>query len=290
MGKSRWYGEKNTSARVQKAGVCPLSLQLTVGPWIINLTPVSFSFLLCKMNDWTIWLGFKEDAVNLIILWLDIEHKTRIWLPLADWDGQGSLDYSAMHRDERSSQSLPLLLLTNRWVDILISRQIKSKDEAVEHQSPWFILGWKVSLRAGYFFLEKFSVPTWVIAMGSSKTACFFGVERTKLTLLPLSVRVWLKGFPAFHFKHGPSVDWAPHGCMAGTMLESRETKAKKKATRGLNCSLEARCSREADCGLGVLEMAIKIIRRLSCRFHGKWKQREESMQKQKTKNGLDKT
>lgn len=38
---------------------------------------------------------------------------------------------------------------------------------------------------------------------------------------------------------------------------------------RGLSGFLEARCSWEADGGLGVLELGVRIIRRLSCRFHG---------------------
>lgn len=231
---------KRTLKRESGKLVCSLSLQLMVGPWIINLTPVSFSFLICEMNDWTIWLGFKEDAVNLIILWLDIEHKTCIWFPLPDWNGQGSLDYSAMHKDERSSQSLPLLLLTNCWADHFnkLSNQIQ---------------GWscRTSKSLIYPGVKSFT-DGWVLFPGKilcsylSDCNVFFkdcllpwGGEN-KAYIATTQCQGLTEGLPSFSFQA-----WSECG-LSTTWLHGRHhariqgDKGKTKATRGLNCSLEA--------------------------------------------------
>lgn len=209
----------------------------------------------------------------------------------------------------------------------LINCWIKFKDEVIKNWSPWLILEWKVSWRAVYLFLES-------DCNGFFKTVYIPEVESTEFTLLLLSLKILLKGFLAFQFKHGLTVNYAPHDCVADTMLDTRETKADKTqfsslgvpniagthtctrthvcvhmlantytnnnsmwqmltqrdvqhvmGTRGRNCFLEARCSWEADCGLDVW-----VIRRLSCRFHGGWKQREKSRQNRKLKKELDKS
>ena len=72
-----------------------------------------------------------------------------------------------------------------------------------------------------YLFLES-------DCNGFFKTVYIPEVESTEFTLLLVSLKILLKGFPAFQFKHGLTVNYAPHDCVADTMLDTRETKADK--------------------------------------------------------------